>query len=174
MARQKLISNNEDKAFSVLYRSTRKSLGQIYLRRFSKVIISRWDTDYRVTATRQKLSSRLAYARGISPVKRREGEEERWWGEEEGGEQVYAFTFSFDGANCVAWKPGRRKYRRESESTIDEPPVIVMQLLLKRSCGSRSTATFHSGNIGQRAAPVEPILSEQESNCGPLFSQWTI
>lgn len=40
------------------------------------------------------------------------------------------FTFPFDGANCVVGKPGRRQYRRESESTIKRHS-IVMQLLFK-------------------------------------------
>lgn len=161
--RQKLISNNEDKAFSVLHRSTRKSLKQIYLPSFlesNNMSLGHWSP--RCTAVDKSFRAGLTYAQRISPVKRREGEKEerKMTKLKEEREEVCAFTFSFDEANCAAWKPGRREHRRESESTIDKLTVIVMQLLFKWSRGSRSIAAFHSGTIDQGAAPVEPILSK--------------
>lgn len=72
--------------------------------------------------------------RRISPVLKRLRRWRKKGEEREKKVAIYTFTFSFDEANCVAWKPGRRKDRRESESThIDEPSavVIVMQLLFK-------------------------------------------
>ena len=75
--RQKLISNNEDKAFSVLHRSTRKSLKQIYLPSFlesNNMSLGHWSP--RCTAVDKSFRAGLTYAQRISPVKRREGEKE--------------------------------------------------------------------------------------------------
>lgn len=78
-------------------------------------------------------SFRLTHAKkdftGFKEIKK--VKEERGGEGEEGGDLHVHFLVWW---SCVAWKPGRRKDRRESESThIDEPSavVIVMQLLFK-------------------------------------------